>query len=126
MNQAATSLPAPAPAPPRTILGQPFGISTLFLTEMWERFTYYGMRALLILFMAGALSQGGLGIKDSTASAIYGLYLGSPYLLGLAGGWIADRLLGAQRAVISGGLFITVGNTLLALGSTAVFFIGLL
>jgi len=124
MNQAATSLPAPAA--PRTILGQPFGITTLFLTEMWERFTYYGMRALLILFMAGALSQGGLGIKDSTASAIYGLYLGSTYLLGLAGGWIADRLLGAQRAVISGGLFIMVGNTLLALGSTAVFFIGLL
>ena len=70
--------------------------------------------------------RGGLGIEDSTASAIYGLYLGSTYLLGLAGGWIADRLLGAQRAVISGGLFIMVGNTLLALGSTAVFFIGLL
>jgi POT family proton-dependent oligopeptide transporter len=124
MNQAATTLPAPAT--PRTILGQPFGITTLFLTEMWERFTYYGMRALLILFMAGALSKGGLGIQDTSASAIYGLYLGSTYLLGLAGGWIADRLLGAQRAVISGGLFIMVGNTLLALGSTAVFFIGLL
>ena len=57
MNQAATSLPAPA-APSRTILGQPFGITTLFLTEMWERFTYYGMRALLILFMAGARLPG--------------------------------------------------------------------
>jgi POT family proton-dependent oligopeptide transporter len=124
MNQAAASVTAPAPG--RTILGQPFGITTLFLTEMWERFTYYGMRALLILFMAGAVAKGGLGINDASASAIYGLYLGSTYLLGLAGGWMADRLLGAQRAVISGGLFIMVGNALLAAGSTVVFFIGLL
>ena len=124
MNQAAASVTAPASG--RTIFGQPFGITTLFLTEMWERFTYYGMRALLILFMAGAVTKGGLGINDASASAIYGLYLGSTYLLGLAGGWMADRLLGAQRAVISGGLFIMVGNALLALGSTAVFFVGLL
>jgi proton-dependent oligopeptide transporter, POT family len=123
MNQAALAVP---PLPGRTILGQPIGLATLFLTEMWERFTYYGMRALLILFMAGALAKGGLGINDSSASAIYGLYLGSTYLLGLAGGWIADRLLGAQRAVIAGGVFITLGNALLALGNTAVFFVGLL
>jgi POT family proton-dependent oligopeptide transporter len=123
MNQAA---PAAPPVPGRTILGQPIGLATLFLTEMWERFTYYGMRALLILFMAGALAKGGLGINDASASAIYGLYLGSTYLLGLAGGWIADRLLGAQRAVIAGGVLITAGNALLALGNTTVFFTGLL
>ncbi len=123
MNQAAA---AAAPAPGRTVFGQPIGLATLFLTEMWERFTYYGMRSLLILFMAGAVAQGGLGIKDAAASAIYGLYLGSTYLLGLAGGWMADRLLGAQRAVIAGGVCITAGNVLLALGSTAVFFTGLL
>jgi POT family proton-dependent oligopeptide transporter len=125
MHQAADAIVAP-PQAGRTILGQPFGIATLFLTEMWERFTYYGMRALLILFMAGALAKGGLGIPDASASAIYGLYLGSTYLLGLAGGWLADRLLGAQRAVISGGVFIILGNALLALGNTAVFFLGLL
>jgi POT family proton-dependent oligopeptide transporter len=124
MNQAADAVIAPVPE--RTILGQPFGLATLFLTEMWERFTYYGMRAVLILFMAAAVSRGGLGIPDTSASAIYGLYLGSTYLLGLAGGWMADRLLGAQRAVISGGVFITLGNALLALGNTAVFFVGLL
>ena len=125
MNQAADALRAPV-VPGPTLFGQPRGIATLFLTEMWERFTYYGMRALLILFMAGALAKGGLGINDASASAIYGLYLGSTYLLGLPGGWIADRLLGAQRAVISGGVFIVVGNALLAFGNTALFFIGLL
>lgn len=124
MNQAGDAATSPVPA--RTILGQPFGLATLFLTEMWERFTYYGMRAVLILFMTAALSHGGLGIPDASASAIYGLYIGSTYLLGLAGGWMADRLLGAQRAVLSGGIFIVVGNALLALGDTAVFFIGLL
>jgi len=123
MNQAAV---AAAPAPGRTLFGQPLGLATLFLTEMWERFTYYGMRSLLILFMAGAIAKGGLGIQDASASAIYGLYLGSTYLLGLAGGWMADRLLGAQRAVIAGGVFITAGNALLALGNTPVFFVGLL
>jgi POT family proton-dependent oligopeptide transporter len=123
MNQAAL---AAAPTPGKTLFGQPLGLATLFLTEMWERFTYYGMRALLILFMAGAVAKGGLGINDTSASAIYGLYLGSTYLLGLAGGWIADRLLGAQRAVIAGGVFITAGNALLALGNTPVFFTGLL
>jgi len=113
------------PPAERTILGQPLGIATCFLTEMWERFTFYGMRAVLILFMVAAVSKGGLGLDDRTAGSIYGLYLGSTYLLGLLGGWIADRLLGAQRAVITGGLFITAGNALLALGNSAVFFIGL-
>jgi len=126
MNPAADAPVAAATPPGPTIFGQPFGIATLFLTEMWERFTYYGMRAVLILFMAAAVANGGLGINDASASAIYGLYLGSTYLLGLGGGWIADRLLGAQRAVIAGGLFITVGNALLAMGNTAVFFVGLL
>ena len=124
MNQVAAA-PIAADVPARTIFGQPRGLATLFLTEMWERFTYYGMRAVLILFLVAAVSKGGLGIDDRTSSSIYGLYLGSTYLLGLFGGWIADRLLGAQRAVISGGIFIAVGNALLALGNTAIFFIGL-
>jgi POT family proton-dependent oligopeptide transporter len=123
MNQAAL---AAAPNPGRTILGQPFGIVTLFLTEMWERFTYYGMRSILILFMTGTALSGGLAVGDTPASAIYGLYLGSTYLFGLGGGWIADRLLGAQRAVVAGGILITIGNVLLVVGDAGVFFVGLL
>jgi proton-dependent oligopeptide transporter, POT family len=110
----------------RTLLGQPFGLATLFLTEMWERFTYYGIQAVLILFMVAAVSKGGLGLDDKTSSSIFGLFLGSTYLLGLLGGWIADRLLGAQRAVIAGGILIAAGSALLALGHAAVFFLGLL
>jgi proton-dependent oligopeptide transporter, POT family len=124
MNQVVEPTVA-SPAETRTIFGQPRGIATLFLTEMWERFTYYGMRAILILFMVAAVSDGGLGINDKTASSIYGLYLACTYLLSLLGGWIADRLIGAQRAVISGGVFIMVGNAMLASGSTQVFFLGL-
>jgi POT family proton-dependent oligopeptide transporter len=110
----------------RTILGQPFGLATLFLTEMWERFTYYGIQAVLILFMVAAVSKGGLGLDDKTSSSIFGLFLGSTYLLGLPGGWIADRLLGAQRAVISGGILIAAGSALLTIGNQATFFLGLL
>ena len=122
MSQVADALAPPA----RTIFGQPRGLATLFLTEMWERFTYYGIRAMLILFMVAAVSRGGLGIDDRTSSSIYGLYLGSTYLLGLFGGWIADRLIGAQRAVITGGVLITAGNALLAVGNQGIFFLGLL
>src|SRR5438045_8678445 len=125
MNQAAdTALAAAAPA--GTILGQPRGLVTLFMTEMWERFTFFGMRAVVILFMVAAVKQGGLGLDDRTSSAVYGLYLGGTYLLGLFGGWVADRLLGAQRAVLSGGLLITLGNAMLAVGNTPMFFLGLL
>jgi POT family proton-dependent oligopeptide transporter len=125
MNELAEKTLASA-VPAQTLFGQPRGLATLFLTEMWERFTYYGMRAVLILFMVAAVSKGGLGLDDKTSSSIYGLYLGSTYLLGLLGGWIADRLIGAQRAVVSGGVLIAVGNALLALGNTAIFFIGLI
>jgi POT family proton-dependent oligopeptide transporter len=120
MNQ--SSLQAPA----RTLFGQPIGLATLFLTELWERFTYYGIQSLLILFMVAPAAKGGLGLDDKSSASIYGLYVGSTYLLGLLGGWIADRLAGAQRAVIAGGILIALGNTLLALGTTAVFFVGLL
>jgi POT family proton-dependent oligopeptide transporter len=92
---------------------------------MWERFTYYGMRAILILFMVSAASEGGLGIDDKTASSIYGLFVAGSYLLSLLGGWIADRLVGGPRAVIGGAAFIMVGNAMLAFGLTQVFFVGL-
>ncbi|MBN11384.1 MAG: MFS transporter [Opitutaceae bacterium] len=108
-----------------TWFGHPTGLSTLFFTELWERFSYYGMRALLVLFMVDTVSSGGMGLDDKTASAIYGLYTAFVYLAALPGGWIADRLLGAQRAVWFGGLVIAAGHFTLAIPSTAAFFIGL-
>jgi proton-dependent oligopeptide transporter, POT family len=108
------------------LFGQPRGLATLFMTEMWERFTYYGMRAILVLFMAGAIAEGGLGIDDKTANAIYGLYIAATYLLAPMGGWIADRLIGQQRSVFWGGVLIMLGNGALAVGDTRMFFIGLL
>jgi POT family proton-dependent oligopeptide transporter len=107
------------------VFGQPRGLVTLFLTEMWERFSYYGMRAILILFMVAAVANGGLGISDKAASSIYGLYLALSYLVGLLGGWIADRLLGAQRAVLTGAILILTGNAMLASGTVQIFFLGL-
>jgi proton-dependent oligopeptide transporter, POT family len=101
-----------------TFLGQPRGLATLFLTEMWERFTFYGMRALLVLFLVSSVTAGGFGLDDKTATAIYGLYNAAVYLAALPGGWIADRLIGAQRAVMAGGLAITLGNALLASSTT--------
>src|SRR5271170_7772370 len=93
---------------------------------MWERFTYYGMRAVLVLFLVAAVAGGGFGIDDKTATAIYGLYTAGVYLAALPGGWIADRLIGAQRAVLFGGLAITLGNALLAAStSPRGFYIGL-
>lgn len=117
--------PTPTGRPTKTLFGHPRGLATLFLTEMWERFTHYGMRAILVLFMVTAASEGGLGIDDHAASSIYGLFVASCYLLSLLGGWIADRLIGAQRAVICGGVFIFLGNAMLASGTTQVFFLGL-
>jgi proton-dependent oligopeptide transporter, POT family len=110
-----------------TFFGHPRGLATLFFTEMWERFTYYGMRAVLVLFLVGAVSSGGFGIDDKTAAAIYGLYTAGVYLAALPGGWIADRLIGARRAVLIGGGLIALGNAMLA-ASTAPrgFYLGLL
>jgi len=110
-----------------SFFGHPRGLATLFFTEMWERFTYYGMRAVLVLFLVSAVSSGGFGIDDKTAAAIYGLYTAGVYLAALPGGWIADRLIGARRAVFIGGGLIALGNAMLA-ASTAPrgFYLGLL
>jgi POT family proton-dependent oligopeptide transporter len=110
-----------------TFFGHPRGLATLFLTEMWERFTFYGMRAVLILFLVASVAAGGLGLDDKTAAAIYGLYNAGVYLAALPGGWVADRLIGAQRAVMLGGALITTGNLLLAISTSPKgFYIGLL
>src|SRR6476620_8759658 len=92
-----------------SFFGHPRGLATCFFTEMWERFSYYGMRALLILYMTAPIAAGGLGFGVANAAAIYGLYASCVYLLSLPGGYIADRFIGARRAIIAGGVFITAG-----------------
>ncbi|WP_250459613.1 peptide MFS transporter [Microbulbifer litoralis] len=106
--------------------GHPKGLSTLFFTEMWERMSYYGMRALLVLFMTASLQEEGLTFTVATAAAIYGLYTGAVYFLGLPGGWIADRLLGGQRTIWYGGIVIMCGHIVLAIPHDSTFFIGLI
>jgi POT family proton-dependent oligopeptide transporter len=109
----------------RTFFGHPRGLSTLFFTEMWERFSYYGMRALLILFMTAPVAAGGLGFDTATAGPIYALYVSSVYLLSVPGGWIADRVLGLRRAVFLGGVIIMLGHICLAVPSITTFYLGL-
>lgn len=111
----------------RTFMGHPRGLATLFFTEMWERFSFYGMRALLVLFLVDAISRGGLGLDDKTATAIYGLYTAAVYIVALPGGWIADRLIGAQKAVLYGGILISLGSFGLWLSPNAsMFYLGLI
>ncbi|HEX5651185.1 MAG TPA: peptide MFS transporter [Steroidobacteraceae bacterium] len=106
--------------------GHPRALSTLFFTEMWERFTFYGMRALLVLFLVDAIDSGGYGLDDKTATAIYGLYTAAVFMAALPGGWVADRLIGAQRAVMVGGALMTLGNLMLTIpGPKELFFGGL-
>jgi POT family proton-dependent oligopeptide transporter len=119
----------PIPPPARVDhqwFGHPRGLSTLFFTELWERFSYYGMRAILVLFMTNAIATGGLGMTDGIATAIYGLYTAAVYLVALPGGWIADRLLGQRRAVFVGGVIIAAGHFTMAVPSIPTFYGGLM
>ncbi|WP_137167851.1 peptide MFS transporter [Salinimonas lutimaris] len=109
-----------------SFFGHPGGLQTLFFTEMWERMSYYGMRALLVIFMTMAIQQQGLGFSKDDAYAIYGLYTGAVYFMGLFGGWLADRLFGGRDAVWYGGIIIMSGHIVLAIPSTDTFFIGLI
>ncbi len=109
----------------RSFFGHPRGLSTLFFTEMWERFSYYGMRALLILFMTATVANGGLGFPVSKAGAIYGLYTAMVYLVSVPGGWLADRITGQRRAVLWGGVIIALGHFSMAIPSLTTFYLGL-
>ncbi len=134
MNDATTRSAAAAR---RTWFGHPAGLSTLFFTEMWERFSYYGMRALLILYMTTATTHvilrgdgsevvnPGMGLDAGTAAAIYGLYTSLVYIMALPGGWIADNLWGQRKAVWVGGWIIALGHFTMAVPSTFAFFLGL-
>jgi POT family proton-dependent oligopeptide transporter len=114
-----------SPPPDARFFGHPRGLSVLFFTEMWERFSYYGMRALLILFMTAPLAAGGLGFDTAKAGPIYALYVSSVYLLSLPGGWVADRILGLRPAVFVGGVIIMSGHICLAIPSLTTFYLGL-
>ncbi len=101
--------------------GHPAGLSTLFFTEMWERFSFYGLRAILVLFMTASVAVGGLGFGVERTGAIYGTYAASVYLMALPGGWVADKVLGLRRSVFWGGVMIMLGQMSLAMPNSAVF-----
>src|SRR5262245_27834711 len=119
-----------APSISRTVddaafFGHPRGLSTLFFTEMWERFSYYGMRAFLILYMTAPAAAGGLGFADADAASIYGTYTGSVWGAAIVGGVVADRFLGQYRSVLVGGVIIAIGHFTLAFKALPFFYSGL-
>lgn len=112
--------------PQRGFFGHPKGLFTLFFTEFWERFSYYGMKAILVYYMYYELSQGGLGMDESTALAIMSIYGSLVYMSGIIGGWLADRIFGASKAVFYGGILIMLGHIALAIpGSISLFFVSM-
>ncbi|MET9962590.1 oligopeptide:H+ symporter [Streptomyces sp. NPDC006326] len=122
-----------APASEKTFFGHPRGLATLFMTEMWERFSYYGMRALLVYYLvsggadAATGSQGGgLAMTAATTTAIYSVYVSMVYLMAMPGGWFGDRVWGARKTVAIAGFVIMAGHLSLALPGQAMFFVGLI
>ena len=107
-------------------MGHPSGLSTLFFTEMWERFSYYGMRAILTLYMTKSLAEGGLNFDEKYAGIIYATYVSSVWYLPLIGGWLADRIFGARRAVLIGGIIIACGHYSMAINSRFTVYAGLI
>jgi POT family proton-dependent oligopeptide transporter len=122
-TQAANS--ASAAVSDTSFFGHPRGLSTLFFTEMWERFGFYGVRAILVYFMTAKVAAGGLGFSTSKAGITYGLFLAMVYLFSLPGGWLADNILGQQRAVLYGGIIIIFGWFTMALPGEAPFYTAL-
>ena len=117
---------APMPVGDRGFFGHPRGLSTLFFTEMWERFSYYGMRAILTLYMTKTLAEGGLGFDEGYAALIYATYVSSVWYLPLIGGWLADKVFGARRAVLIGGIIIACGHYSMAINTRLNFYAGLI
>jgi POT family proton-dependent oligopeptide transporter len=118
-------MPAMSSSNDKAFFGHPRGLSTLFFTEMWERFSYYGMRAILMLFMTTAVAKGGLGFGPDQAGPIYAMYTSMVYLAAVPGGWLADNLIGQRRAVLYGGMVIMLGHILLAMHGLEFFYSGL-
>ena len=109
-----------------SFFGHPRGLQTLFFTEMWERFSYYGMRAILLLYMTAAVTSGGMGLSAADGAAIYGAYTAGVYMAAIPGGFVADRLLGLRQAVLYGGILIALGHFFLAFGIRSLFYLGLI
>ena len=108
--------------PQKGFFGHPKGLFNLFFTEFWERFSYYGMKALLVYFMYKSVTDGGLALFDkSTAASIMSIYGSLVYMSGIIGAWIADRILGTRRTIFWGGLLIMLGHICLALPGGATF-----
>ncbi|MBG9793300.1 peptide transporter [Paenibacillus dendritiformis] len=113
--------------PQKGFFGHPKGLFTLFFTEFWERFSYYGMRAILVFFMYYEVSRGGLGFPENTALAIMSIYGSLVYMSGIIGGWMADRILGTSKAVFYGGILIMLGHIVLAVpGNASLFFVSMI
>ena len=108
-----------------SFFGHPRGLSALFFTEMWERFSYYGMRGFLIFYMTASTAAGGMGLDTATGAAIYGTYTAMVYLMSVPGGWMADRVFGQRRAVLYGGILIASGHFALAVPTSTMFYLGL-
>ena len=109
--------------------GHPKGLYLLFATEMWERFSYYGMRGLLTLYLTKATIEGGLGFDDANAGLIYGIYTGLVYLTPIFGGWLADNVLGQRKSITLGGILMALGQICLFMSSSeqiVMFYAGLI
>lgn len=121
------SHPEPAAGDQRTFFGHPRGLAVLFGTEMWERFSFYGLQAILVLFLMASIADNGLDLAETTAVPIASIYVGMVYLTSLPGGWLADRVLGPRRAVLVGGVIIMAGHISMALPveGAATIFLGL-
>ncbi|UYQ62488.1 peptide MFS transporter [Streptomyces peucetius] len=125
MASSLTTDSASTPGSEKTFLGHPRGLAILFMTEMWERYSFYGMRALLVLYLSAKVADGGLGFDAATAVAIYSVYNAMVYLLALPGGWFGDRVWGARKTVAVSGTIIMIGHFMLALPMEVSFFVGL-
>ena len=111
----------------KEIFGHPIGLYVLFFTEMWERFSYYGMRAILVLYLVAETTEGnaGLGWTNGEALALYGWYTMLVYVASIPGGWIADKFLGQKKSVLYGGILLVAGHSILAVEELWAFYSGL-
>ena len=117
--------PAQRIAGDRRFFGHPLGLATLFGTELWERFSYYGMRAILLYYITDTVANHGLGIAPGIGTALVSIYGAGVYLLSIVGGWLSDRVLGAYLSTFIGGLIIAAGHVFLALPQVALSWIGI-
>ncbi|HMA25957.1 MAG TPA: MFS transporter, partial [Gemmatimonadaceae bacterium] len=120
VDVAPTATERPAVFDDRALLGHPRGLGLLFITEMWERFSYYGMRAILVLYLVNALRW-----DTARAANLYGTYTMAVYLTPLVGGYLADRFIGTRRSLVIGGAIIALGHFCLAFPGMPMFYVGL-